>query len=331
MAGSLVVNTVLFARAHGLDEAAIEAATGLPMAELVITDARFDEDLVARLWRALCARHPGQALPLRMAAAAPPSYLGPLAYGARFVPDLRRGIETFVRYRALLSTALHTALVEEGERAAIVVDHPSDEIDAGAGAEVGLAMGRRFFDEILGMAEVLVAVEFRHQPRAPVSEYEAFFGVPAHFGAPRTALCLARDTLAREPPGCDPALWRYIEARLRLATESLVGDDGLGEVRRAIADNAARREYGAEALAGALAMSLRALQRQVAAAGTTLRKLLEEARCAQAKQLLGDRSLSVEEVAFILDYSDERAFRRAFKRMTGASPAQYRRRPREPT
>ncbi len=34
---------------------------------------------------------------------------------------------------------------------------------------------------------------------------------------------------------------------------------------------------------------------------------------------------TVEEVGVILEYADERAFRRAFKRLTGKSPARYRR------
>ncbi|MEQ8273537.1 MAG: helix-turn-helix domain-containing protein [Deltaproteobacteria bacterium] len=86
------------------------------------------------------------------------------------------------------------------------------------------------------------------------------------------------------------------------------------------------QEYGAKALASRLRLSLRALQREVSRHGTTVRALLDEARCAQAKRLLQDRRLSVDEIAFVLSYSDERAFRRAFKRMTGESPAQFRRR-----
>ena len=325
MSGSLVASTVLFALTHGLDPTTIETVTGLPTARLSMVDARFPEDVVAKIWRALRDRHPDQALPLRMAAAAPVSYFGPLAYGVQFAPNLREALGTFVRYRGLLSSALHSELVESGDEASFEVGHPTDELDGGAGAEVGLALGRRFANEILGMPGALVGVEFSHQRVGPLADYERAFGVPVRFGAARTRMRFERAALDRAPPGREPQLFSFIESHLRLAADKLAQTDKLGDVRRAIAQNAERQEYGAEAVARSLGVSLRVLQRRVAGEGTTLRKLLDEVRFAQAKELLEDRRLSVDEVAFILAYSDERAFRRAFKRMTGSSPAQFRR------
>lgn len=68
-------------------------------------------------------------------------------------------------------------------------------------------------------------------------------------------------------------------------------------------------------------MSLRSLQRAVRARRTTVRALLQSTRADQAQRLLRDRRLGVEEVAYLLGYSEARAFRRAFRRWTGQSPA----------
>ena len=324
MSGSLVASTTLFALTHGLEPATIEAVTGLPLATLSLVDARQPEDVVAKIWCALRERFPDQPLPLRMAAAAPTSFFGPLAYGAHYAPSLRKAIEVFIRYRGLLASGLETTLVE-GERVELVVGHPSDALDGGAGAEVGMVLGCRFVETVLGMPKALVGIGLSHQPVGPADAYASAFGVPVEFGAPRNSMIFASDVLDEQPPGCEPQLFAYIEAHLRLAADKVAASDKLGDVRQAIAQNAERQEYGAEAVARSLGVSLRVLQRRVAAEGTTLRKLLEEVRCAQAKALLEDRRLSVDEVAFILAYSDARAFRRAFKRMTGSSPAQFRR------
>lgn len=325
MSGALVSSTVLFALVHGLEPPALEAAAGLPLAQLSVADARFPEDVVAKIWRALRELHPGQPLTLRMAAAAPAGYFGPLAYGAQYAPNLRVALDNFVRYRALLSSQLHTVLVEEEDQAWLVTRHPHDELDAGAGSEVGLAIGRRFLDEVLGIRDALQAVEFRHQPVGPVADYERLFRVPVRFGASRSGLGFAREALERPLPASQAQLFEFIEAHLRQAVDQLSVADSLGDVRQAIAANAEQRDYEAKSVARALGVSLRVLQRRVAAEGTTLRKLLDEVREAQAKRLLEDKRLSIDEVAYILDYSDERAFRRAFKRMAGVSPAQYRR------
>lgn len=90
--------------------------------------------------------------------------------------------------------------------------------------------------------------------------------------------------------------------------------------------NGRRGEYGVEALARALGLSTRSLQRQVRGEGTTLRALVEEARLRHAQRLLADPALTVDEVAFMVGYSAESAFRRAYRRWTGRSPAAERQR-----
>ena len=114
---------------------------------------------------------------------------------------------------------------------------------------------------------------------------------------------------------------------MNLARDRLVVPDDspeLSGVREAIAHNAERSEYGAQALARQLNMSLRALQRLTHEHGISVRQLLDDAREANARQFLSDPRLSVEAIAFLLGYSDDRAFRRAFKRWTGQTPAEFR-------
>ena len=54
-------------------------------------------------------------------------------------------------------------------------------------------------------------------------------------------------------------------------------------------------------------------------------ELLDEARKSHALELLADPQLSIEQIAFVLGYSDDRGFRRAFTRWVGSSPAAHRR------
>ena len=56
-----------------------------------------------------------------------------------------------------------------------------------------------------------------------------------------------------------------------------------------------------------------------------MRRWCDQVRMAEAQALLSDRRLGVEEVGYLLGYSEERAFRRAFKRVTGLTPAAWRR------
>ncbi|MEL6965237.1 MAG: helix-turn-helix transcriptional regulator, partial [Pseudomonadota bacterium] len=62
----------------------------------------------------------------------------------------------------------------------------------------------------------------------------------------------------------------------------------------------------------------------VSAHGTSLQTLIDDIRVAHAKEFLSDPAIRIETVALLVGYSDDRAFRRAFKRWTGQTPSTYR-------
>lgn len=332
MRASLVSATALFATTKGVSLAQIGQATGLRAEDLADPDAWLPEALVPAIWRLVAQACPGEAVALQMAAKAPYSVFGPLMYVCRHAQDLRTQLETFVRYRVVLSDRLHLALRQDADEATLSVQHPMDAEDGGMGAEMGLALGARVGRETLGSDHGLSRVELRHRPFGPRADYEAFFGAPVHFECASNRLVFPLETLDAVPRQPDPTLFRFIQEHLDRARErlALAGEaEPMTRIRQAIAENAERSEYGAAALARRVGMSLRKLQRVVAEHGTTVRALLEQTREANARQLLGDPRLSIDQVSFLLGYSEDRAFRRAFKRWTGTTPAQLRRRARQ--
>lgn len=77
------------------------------------------------------------------------------------------------------------------------------------------------------------------------------------------------------------------------------------------------------AVAQSLGISVATLRRRLAADGLKFRDLILDERHALAKRLLSDGQ-SVRNVAEQLDYSDIRAFSRAFKKRFGVTPANFR-------
>ena len=75
----------------------------------------------------------------------------------------------------------------------------------------------------------------------------------------------------------------------------------------------------------ALHVSVRTLQRKLVAAGTTFKEVSEAVRSRLAEEYLTDPKVSIAEVAFLLGFSDQSSFNRAFGRWTGVSPGKWRR------
>ena len=67
------------------------------------------------------------------------------------------------------------------------------------------------------------------------------------------------------------------------------------------------------------------MQRQLRMSGLSYRELLEQARYDTATQLLAQTDEAIMVIAHRLGYDEPTHFARAFRRMTGISPGQYRR------
>ena len=79
-----------------------------------------------------------------------------------------------------------------------------------------------------------------------------------------------------------------------------------------------------DGVAEALAVSRRTLTRRLAEERTSFRQILDDVRRDFARALLRDRSLSIGDIAFFLQYSEPAAFHRSFRRWTGKTPQAFR-------
>lgn len=325
----MVLGLITFAVARGLPQERILKVAGLSHADLFKPNARVRELDLHTIWKLLGDHCPDEAIALQLARVAPLSDFGVLTHTARYAENLRAVFRLFTRYSAVIAESLVATLIDGPEVTFLRLHHPLDEIDGGHAAEMAMALIARLGHESLDARDALVGIEFRHAPHGPPAQYPAALKVPCRFECPHNALVFRTEDLEQTLQHGDRNMLAYLQNHLELVRERLTSarDSGeLARVRAAVAANAERGEYGADALATRLGTSLRTLQRQVREHGTAVGVLLEEAREANARQLLRDRRLSVEEIAFLLGYSSARAFRRACLRWTGTTPGKLRHR-----
>jgi AraC-like DNA-binding protein len=122
-----------------------------------------------------------------------------------------------------------------------------------------------------------------------------------------------------------PILDRH--AHLLLPKHTAAPTDLVATLRERIRASLGQGEAAAPKLARALGMSSRTLQRRLTELGISYQAVLDEVRHELALHYLEDPKLRLSEVAFLLGYSEFRAFLRAFKRWTGTTPGNVRARP----
>jgi AraC-like DNA-binding protein len=85
-----------------------------------------------------------------------------------------------------------------------------------------------------------------------------------------------------------------------------------------------KMEPSQEEVAEQLHMSPRTLQRRLGDSGTTYKEILDKTRHALAMAYLSAPQHSVSDVTYLLGFSCDSSFTRAFRRWTGQSPSDWR-------
>ncbi|MFA5678046.1 MAG: helix-turn-helix domain-containing protein [Pseudomonas sp.] len=102
--------------------------------------------------------------------------------------------------------------------------------------------------------------------------------------------------------------------------------DIVEKARHAIQQGMSRGVLGEEQIAEPMNISTRHLRRLLGQHGTSYERLVDEVRRDAALRLMADSASSLTRIAYELGFQDPSSFTRAFRRWTGFSPSDFRRR-----
>lgn len=166
---------------------------------------------------------------------------------------------------------------------------------------------------------------FEHAAPANTDLYREIFGdTPVVFNASANAILFNPDFLDRPLPTAEPRLHEVLRRQADQLLASLPRHESVtSSVRKLLLEGMTGRKVSIEEIARKMHVSRRTLHRQLAAEGITYKKLVDDLRRRLALQHLETRRIGVDEIAFLLGFSDSAAFYRAFKRWTGRTPQEY--------
>ncbi|MFT3778049.1 MAG: AraC family transcriptional regulator [Ottowia sp.] len=185
-----------------------------------------------------------------------------------------------------------------------------------------LTLGR----DILGDAFRFSTVRMACPAPAHADAYTGFFGCQTLFDQPGNKIEFDAAWMNQPPSTQDPithAMAREMCQQILLRLDQSGGT--AARVRHALLEQMPWRFPNIDAMAEQLALEPRTLRRRLEAQGTSYRQVLAEVRCVLAVEYLQKTSMTTEEIASRLGYSDAANFRHAFVRWTGKSPQEYRR------
>lgn len=250
---------------------------------------------------------------------------GALGYAAMSSRTLREVLDLIQRYIGL-RIALISLSVEPGPEGVRVVLHealPLGDI-RGMVLEGALCSVRNVLQDVsMGACDVRSVAFAIPDPGYP-DLARAVLRAPVHYGASWTGFVLPPAVLDEPLRMSDPRAFRLAADLCQRELLALQEGRSWGaRVRRLLLES--RIGFPSlEETARRLHVSPRTLHRRLVSEGTSFRQLVDGRRHASAVAQLREGDASIEEVAYILGYTDPANFRRAFRRWEGMPPSRWR-------
>ncbi|WGO97864.1 AraC family transcriptional regulator [Saccharophagus degradans] len=308
----------------GIDRGELMRCSGLSAESLVDPDGRLPLTAYASI-RNVLEQHLGPAFTLRIVETMTEVKATVIAYLMANSKTLKEAYDNLCRYRAIVAEVEPTRLSTVGDRASLACKYAKLHVMMGA----ALIEGSMGFWLIRGRYITGVdwdPIEVHLQGKVTdTTVYERIFRCKVINGSEETKLVFDSKLLDLPIKNSDKKLLNYLTPIAEEVVKNLPGNQNVKQLVQDKIFNALESgNVTIDGIADQIHMSARTLQRRLEDEGTSFASLLDETRFIAALEYLKDRRISITETAFLLGFSDNSTFYRAFKRWSKQTPAQFR-------
>ena len=266
---------------------------------------------------------------LRMFARADLSDLGIMGYAAINSDTVGRAMELLYRYHELTTDRYHDSFAIENEVAVVTPTPALGHIDNFKNiVEDSFAGNWRILTLLLGPEVETGVAEACFDFPAPDyrATFDEVFSCRVVFEAERNELRFPAAWLKLPVASANQTMADVCTAMCERLLGGQTSRETSQVVRRLLLSRPGRRMYRLEEAAVQLHLSPGQLRKRLYKAGTSYKRIVLEIRMALAQHYLQDTALPVQEIAYLLDYSQPAPFSRAYKSYFGVSPEHNRER-----
>ncbi len=313
------------ARHSQLDLQGLLQAARLEGTDRDLPGARFPASAFSRLLEELARRTGNDRIALRIGEATQPRMLGSVGFLMTTAPDLRSACQVLIDYLPLLSEGMHLQMDQGPEHTELTLEleNPGERRTA----EWFLAWLLNWPRWLSGKQIPALKVRFVCPAPDEPAAWERFFAAEVSFAADCNQLLIPNSYLQLPCQDASEEMHRlHREFADNLLSES--SREGAliarvkSQIRKQLSDG--RGSIHREQIAATLNLSLRTLQRKLTALGSSYQDLYDQTRKELALQQIQSGGVSFGELSFMLGFSGQSAFQKAFRRWMGMPPSHYR-------
>jgi len=329
VAAGIVSELIKYSVSQGASEKQIFSDSGLSQAQLGDQDARIPMGKYQALVYSAIEQTKDAALPLRFSVSTDIrdfSIVGLIVHASASVED---AFKQLARYSKLM---VEVAVMESGVRFTFepdeegmwLVDNRPKPNDFTALTEFSFGRVIGEFAREFPQQPFALEMQVTHPQPAHADDYEDILAVPVSFNRKRNAIRINPAWLKVEfTANNEYAFGLFIERADTLLT-ALEDDQSLqGKIEAYILPRLHSGDVTVDMVASAFAMSRKTLHRRLKEEGVTFLSIHDDLKHRMAIEYLTARKVSVNQVAYLVGFSEPSSFVRAFRRWTSATPRQF--------
>ncbi len=310
---------------YGIDPSPIFAEAGVEQTTAGSPRLRYPIATMRKLWT-LCLEATGdETIGLKTGWYATPAHFYAFGHSWLASATLYDALHRLTRYSNLVSTAVaHVTLTETADSYALATTFNEDSNGPPKeGKDCGMTALLALCDTVAEREVRPLHVELTCPANVHPDAYRTQLRAPVSFSAEIGTFHFDKDELRAPLPHGSIDIAKATDRIIEEYLDTLDPHKVASQVRRLLIHLLPSGDVNQDVVSGRLNRSKSTLQRQLKAEGLSYRDVLEDTQRSLAENYLRDRKHSHAQIAYLLGFSDQSNFSRAFKRWTSMSPKQY--------
>ena len=309
---------------YGLDPAAIFGEAHIEPEIIMQPGCRISYQSYDRLWELTVEKIDDPCLGIRAAEYWHPSHLNALGYAWLASSTLHEALNRLARYIHIVTETIEIEMDQQPQQFELIVNYNwlKSEIPQRADSKIVtiMTMCRLNFGNELRP----VVVRLKHSDPGCGNQFQDFFRAPVRFNQERNSITFQVADLHLKLSGANPYIAEIHDNIVTEYLKHIQKNDIVQRTKSIIVNKLPSGNVSSAMVAGEMFMSVRSYQRALKQAGVTYRSVLNQTRLELAEKYLPTADIELQEIAFLLGFTEYSTFSRAFKLWTGKTPVQVR-------
>lgn len=309
---------------RGYDPRPIFEKAGADPSKLGDGQARYSVDLMPKLWDAAIEQTGDEDIGVAVGKSWNPTTFHALGFAWLASSSLLEGFQRLTRYAHIVNNSLIVNFEPKGANyrfslstsRELVKKHP-------AGSDAGIAAILQMCRLLVGNDFSPIAMELIRPHRSP-SAIEAFAGITPEYSSQENVLIFDAKVMTTNLATANASLVTANEQVARDYLRWLNKNDVVSSVRAKIVELLPSGTLNEKRIAQSVNMNVRTMQRKLKDRNQTFKEIVNSTRQEIVQSYIRNSQLSLTEIAYLLGFSDQANFTRAFKRWNGVSPSEQR-------